>query len=311
MKKYTYFILIGITLIGISCVEQVQNEVTPISSATELSTMDENLSTPRITETPILKASEKFALVTPDVTAVTLFTPGPDNVFITNYQGVESKKVKDRIEKDEREEGLSIAMQILNVKLSDNTSHPSSLVIYIEIKNTSDHVLVFKIPRRIGFEPFGSIEPAFDHPINDIELRVKKKDGTPTETGATSELLSPEYSTHARGGALENLLYHRPENFGEIKSSETISFIYTCDISVVVINKDYSGANMQTTRYKIPSGVYLVNARYVNFALGYYYPVQATPEISLETLASPNSTIADINAWVGTITSNDVEFSVP
>jgi hypothetical protein len=95
-------------------------------------------------------------------------------------------------------------------------------------------------------------------------------------------------------------LYHLPEDFFVLKSGEVFSYTFTQAMPFVFFEGDTSAA-------KLPQGNYTLFAGYGNEAIGYQIP-----PVSAGSFTNPNSQIADLHAWIGSlITSNKVEFTVP
>lgn len=278
-----------------------------------------NTPTPKInlsgngTKTATVSPPTIKTMAAPMGNADTYSTLSPNDEYpIIPYKEAESRSSSRFTDSTDE---LNITIYFIDLKPpAQSWEEPYVLTIRVEFKNNSSHGIVFKMPRRTGFEPVGNITALADNPINDLMLILKRKDGHLIEMMNSTIRMSQEYSTpfSANGGSLSDYIYHRPENFIEIKAGESFIQTYTCDIPVVVLEGNYSSFNTPSLRYKIPSGTYVLSGGYLNTAIGYYYPVEAVPNMDIVYLTSPNTQMVDLHAWVGTLAfSNKVEFTIP
>jgi hypothetical protein len=152
------------------------------------------------------------------------------------------------------------------------------------------------------------MNPLGDSARGDFLVGVKRKDGQPIMFQSTSELLAKEYYTGMISSDFENFRYHRPENFRVIAPDKAASYIYTFHIPIIFLEKNT--LTRVPNSYKTAPGTYILSGEYGNFAVGYQYPVQEESAIT-PTSPNPHAAVADINAWVGIIGSNDIEFTIP
>ncbi len=203
--------------------------------------------------------------------------------------------------KSESENSLKLSVEISDIKIPqelDDNDDPHVITLDIVFTNTSDHSIVFKKPRSTGFTGQGSI--GFPVAFNDVGIVIQRKDDMAMGVPSSSQLMA---RPPAKGG-LQAFLHHRPEDFIVLESGESFSYTFTKALPIVLLEG-------KTSATKLPPGTYKLFLGYGNDFIGYQLPVDATPPVAFNYFTGPGSQIADLNAWVGNITSNEVEFTIP
>jgi hypothetical protein len=202
--------------------------------------------------------------------------------------------IPDRLKKSEN--ALTLSVEINNIKFAQtpNADDPHIISLDITFQNISDHSIVFKKPRSTGFTGQGL--GGFPMVFNDVGIVVRRKDGTPMNMGATTQFTERPPARDA----LAIFFFHLPDDFITLESGETFSYTFTEDLPAVFFEGE-------TSATKLPPGSYTLFAGYGNETIGY----QMTP-VKADSFLDPNSQIADLNAWVGSlISSNEVDFTIP
>lgn len=199
------------------------------------------------------------------------------------------------------EDMLNISVEIKKLQISnlaENYNAPHYIELYIQISNISAKPIVLKKPRSTGFTGQGLV--GFPPSFNDVGIVIGRKDEMAMGVFSTTQftIKSPFRSV------IEVFLYHFPEDFIELQPGGIYSYSYYNALPMVHFDDKEEGE-------KLPPGDYTLYVAYGNEFVGYTLPTNATPPENYNYLFEPDVQIADINAWVGLITSNIVEFTIP
>lgn len=190
---------------------------------------------------------------------------------------------------------ISLSIVGESIEISKYSDFPDLQRIKLELhfKNLSDNSVVFRRPITYGF-------PRDEAPANDVEFYIEPKIGPPMAFSGTSNYPVNLGVPTAPEIVLADFITIEPGGI----------FSYPVDVLLPYI-KDIGYAG------KLLPGTYKLQAEYVNNAMGYELPLEVTPPASFDNVQAEfewyddHTMIVDLNAWVGQVWSNEVEFTVP
>lgn len=194
---------------------------------------------------------------------------------------------------------LMLSVKINNIEISEKPNeNPHIITLDIDFKNKSGHSIVLKKPRSTGFTGQGLM----GYPImfNDVGIVIQRKDGTEMGVPFSSQLIARPPAKDSQ----QAFLYHRPEDFIVLENGEAFSYTFIGALPIVLFEGE-------TSATELPSGTYTLFLAYRNDFIGYQPPVDATATVNFDYFYGPTAQIVDLNAWVGSLVSNKVEFTIP
>lgn len=196
---------------------------------------------------------------------------------------------------------ISVSIEFNGIEFSKQTDKfidSRRMKLTVHFKNVLANPVVFRKPITCGF-----LGP--DGAGNDLELLLEAKNGFPvTVTSTTNYPNGIEMST-APKIAIEDFLKIEPGDVFSYSVDVTLPPVYIKEANYA----DYGG--------KLPPGKYKLKAEYSNIDIGYRLPLELTPPAKFDNFQAEDewyanhTMVVDLNAWVGKISSNEVEFTVP
>jgi len=196
------------------------------------------------------------------------------------------------------ENTILMSIEVKDIELSKQTDElldSRRIKLAVDFKNVSSNSIVFRRPITYGFLGVNVCG-------NDLEIMIEMKNGTSMNITGTSNLpCGLEVSTFPKITL---------EDFLEIKPGDVFS--YSMEVAP-------PGVYIKETNYvgKLPPGTYKLKAKYSNIDIGYELPSAVTPPASFDNSQAElewydnHTMVVDLNAWVGQILSNEVEFTIP
>lgn len=170
---------------------------------------------------------------------------------------------------------LTASIEVLSVEVQFENQVPHVVLnMRITVKNISDTNLVIRKPTRFGFGNFGGCD-------DDVVHKSYREDGKLIEMPLV------------RVDCLANIPQSQDE-FVTLEKGQSASYTYQLIPTNMLLDDN------QELDHVLPPGSYFISATYDNSWVGY-----ATQSESATSL------IADLNAWVGEISSVQVPFVVP
>lgn len=180
-------------------------------------------------------------------------------------------------------------------KHSEDLPDLQRIKLEVNFKNISANSIVFRRPITYGF-------PSSEGVPNDLDFYIEPKNGPHMTFTETSNYPSKLGIPTAPKITLEDFTTIEP---GDI-------FSYSVDVllpSVYIEETKYVG--------KLPPGTYKLRTEYSNIDIGYELPLEMTPPATFDNWEAElewydnHTIIVDLNAWVGRISSDEVEFTMP
>jgi hypothetical protein len=222
-------------------------------------------------------------------------TLSPFTPTIVSYSDVYEIR-PSRIENFKNTVSLSIVGESIEISgYSDDFRDLQRIRLELHFRNVSATPVVFRKPITYGF-------PSDEGLAKDVEFYIEPKIGPPMVFTGTSN-----YPDNLDGSTVPKIAL---ADFITIEPGGIFS--YQVDVlfpSVYIKDTDYAG--------KLLPGIYKLKAEYVNKAIGYELPLEVTPPASFDNLQAEfewydtHTMIVDLNAWVGQVWSDQVEFTVP
>lgn len=187
---------------------------------------------------------------------------------------------------------LSVTIALNNLKLSNSTTDlldPHIINLTIAFKNISSEPLVLKKPISIGISGSSWL-------LNDLVFILQNEDQDSMSVGDITHYVS-------------GLPYLTTSDFVQLRTKGVFTLPVKMEVPLLIFKGEKSGS-------KLPAGNYLIWALYRNADIGYTLPMTSTPPYfsdwdSEYNWSIENTMVADLNAWVGMVESNKVEFSIP
>lgn len=182
---------------------------------------------------------------------------------------------------------LKIHIKVQHVSMSQSPEEPHTIQMDISFKNTSHRPIVFREPKSIGFDTYDGKR------LYDLTFILKDAD---------MNVISP-YEQNPN--LLEN-------NY----TKDDFLVIDPGNIHTISVNLPLPTKYMDGHRDLLQEGIYKVTAMYWNYEIGYEIPLKITPTPPIEDVDkyldwfATNQMIVDLNAWVGMIESQEVEFTL-
>ena len=202
----------------------------------------------------------------------------------------------NRIEKFENKLIISIDLEGLDVSSKPDDLLDSHIIdLLVSFKNVSLSPIVLRMPITIGTD-------GLDGTVNDLTAIFSRRDG--------SKMSVEGISNYPNRLNVRNDPPVTHNNFIILDTGESLAMPIEIAIPLVYIEyNNYSG--------KLPSGEYNLSIAYRNIDIGYKVSYEKTPPVTFESLQSEdkwyfeNTLFADLDAWVGLVQSNTIQFAIP
>jgi len=181
-------------------------------------------------------------------------------------------------------------------KSKDDLSDPHVVALEVTFLNISSDTLVLKKPISIAItDPPASI-------IYDLTIIIENESNIPMSIAPMSNFVSekglPEVPREASFS-----------DFTRLSRNEEYTLNFETRLPIVLFGTNGFVGNL-------PKGHYFIYLQYSNIKVGYELPQEITPPFfsdvqSEEEWYWENTKVADLNAWVGIVQSNKVEFFIP
>lgn len=194
---------------------------------------------------------------------------------------------------------LSITITLDDIRVSkskDDLSDPHVVALEVTFLNISSDTLVLKKPISLAItDPPASI-------IYDLTIIIENDSNIPMSVTPMSNFVSEKgLSKVPREESLSDFI--------QLSRNDKFALNFETRLPIVLFGANGFVGNL-------PKGNYFIYLQYSNIKIGYKLPLEITPPFfsdvqSEEEWYFENIKVADLNAWVGIVKSNKVEFSIP